>query len=263
MKAHLAKLSLALLSAVFLLGCQEQGSEPVGPEGTGPEFTHRPGSCKGHHKNDEGCGGGGGGADKVTIVDVTVTGGMNTDGIPTQQMQVRDKPNLFQLHAKVFRLAITMTATHGAAKLDVKGDIIFDVDGNILDVNDNKLCFQDSPSGRNDLFAAELFGGLQQISDAREDFRVGIDKRVLEGSSEDHNIFILSSVESVARVITVRDAPTVRVEPPDLTGDFTATFTRGIIELTGNPGDKTPDHVHLSCEIQTGDDITFTVVRPS
>ena len=38
MKAHLAKLSLALLSAVFLLGCQEQGSEPVGPEGLGPEF---------------------------------------------------------------------------------------------------------------------------------------------------------------------------------------------------------------------------------
>ncbi len=108
--------------------------------------------------------------------------------------------------------------------------------------------------------AAELFGGLQQISDAREDFRVGIDKRVLEGSSEDHNIFILSNVESVARVITVRDAPTVRVEPPDLTGDFTATFTRGIIELTGNPGDKAP-HVHLSCEIQTGDGITFTVER--
>ncbi len=39
MKAHLAKLSLALLSTVFLLGCQEQGSEPVGPEG--PQFSHK------------------------------------------------------------------------------------------------------------------------------------------------------------------------------------------------------------------------------
>ena len=37
MKAHLAKVSLALLSTVFLLGCQEQGSEPVGPEG--PQFN--------------------------------------------------------------------------------------------------------------------------------------------------------------------------------------------------------------------------------
>ena len=35
MKARLTKVSLALLSAVFLLGCQEQGSGPVGP---GPEF---------------------------------------------------------------------------------------------------------------------------------------------------------------------------------------------------------------------------------
>ena len=35
MKAHLTKVSLALLSAAFLLGCQEQGSEPVGPEGLG------------------------------------------------------------------------------------------------------------------------------------------------------------------------------------------------------------------------------------
>ena len=38
MKSHLTKVSLALLSAAFLLGCQEQGSEPVGPEGLGPEF---------------------------------------------------------------------------------------------------------------------------------------------------------------------------------------------------------------------------------
>ena len=39
MKAHLAKVSLALLSTVFLFGCQERGSEPVGPEGLGPEFA--------------------------------------------------------------------------------------------------------------------------------------------------------------------------------------------------------------------------------
>ncbi len=44
MKAHLAKLSLALLSTVFLLGCQEQGSEPVGPDG--PQFDKKgTGTC--------------------------------------------------------------------------------------------------------------------------------------------------------------------------------------------------------------------------
>ncbi len=38
MKAHLAKLSLTLLSAVFLLGCQDMGSGAVGPDGLVPEF---------------------------------------------------------------------------------------------------------------------------------------------------------------------------------------------------------------------------------
>ncbi len=35
MKSHLTKLSLALLSTVFLLGCQDQGSGPAGPDGLG------------------------------------------------------------------------------------------------------------------------------------------------------------------------------------------------------------------------------------
>ena len=57
MKAHLTKLSLALLSTVFLLGCQDLGSEPVGPEG--PQFDKKDsGNCavpvKGHcHGDDE------------------------------------------------------------------------------------------------------------------------------------------------------------------------------------------------------------------
>ena len=45
MKAHLTKVSLALLSMVFLLGCQEQGSDPVGPEGLGPEFVKKGEDC--------------------------------------------------------------------------------------------------------------------------------------------------------------------------------------------------------------------------
>ena len=48
MKVHLTKVSLALLSTVFLLGCQEQGSGPVGPEG--PQFHGPP--CEKHHKKD-------------------------------------------------------------------------------------------------------------------------------------------------------------------------------------------------------------------
>ncbi len=73
MKAHLAKVSLALLSTVFLLGCQEQGSGPVGPEGLGPEFTHKEGHTKGG-----GGGGSGGGADNS----LDLESGMVFTGLP-------------------------------------------------------------------------------------------------------------------------------------------------------------------------------------
>ena len=38
MKAHLTKVSLALLSAALVLGCQDLGSGPVGPDGLVPQF---------------------------------------------------------------------------------------------------------------------------------------------------------------------------------------------------------------------------------
>ena len=77
MKAHLAKLSLALLSTVFLLGCQEQASSPVEPDGVAPLFrptcNENPGCSK-----DKG-GGGTKGGDKSTV-SVELSGGMVTTG---------------------------------------------------------------------------------------------------------------------------------------------------------------------------------------
>ncbi len=73
MKAHLAKVSLALLSTVILLGCQEQG--PVGPDGSVPLFHGKP--CQGPHKNDEGCNGGGGNSEAFEL---DLAGGMTTTG---------------------------------------------------------------------------------------------------------------------------------------------------------------------------------------
>ena len=55
MKSNLTKLSVALLSAVFILGCQDMGSGPVGPDGLVPQFA------KGGKK------GGGGGAATYTV----------------------------------------------------------------------------------------------------------------------------------------------------------------------------------------------------
>ena len=52
MKAHLTKLSVALLSTAFLLGCQDQGSGPVGPE-VAPQFN-RPTNGVHNHGGDNG-----------------------------------------------------------------------------------------------------------------------------------------------------------------------------------------------------------------
>ncbi len=89
MKAHLAKLSLALLSAVFLLGCQERGSGPVGLEGLGPEFDKPLDNCdfpdaKGHCHN---------GDDVVEPEQVTLDladGMMTTSGLPVTVKTDRD-----------------------------------------------------------------------------------------------------------------------------------------------------------------------------
>ena len=62
MKSSLTKVSLALLSAVFFLGCQDMGSGPVGPDGWGPQFTHNdPDKVHGGPKN------GGGGDDGTKV----------------------------------------------------------------------------------------------------------------------------------------------------------------------------------------------------
>ena len=58
--------SVALVTAAFLLGCQEQASNPVGPEGLGPQFTHKEGG------KDKGTPGGNTG-DPLTFT-VTVSG---------------------------------------------------------------------------------------------------------------------------------------------------------------------------------------------
>lgn len=67
MKRHALIISLALLVAAFLGGCQKQGSAPVGPEEVGNLLLKGPGPCEGKNKNDPGCdGGGNGGGTKVT-----------------------------------------------------------------------------------------------------------------------------------------------------------------------------------------------------
>ena len=115
MKAHLAKLSLALLSAVFLLGCQEQGSEPVGLEGLGPQFA-KPGACPGHPS----CKDGGG---EPTEADATVELSEGLKTFVAQDVQIKkDNANSLRVQRDGFTSQIALEATH-AAGLDKCGQV--------------------------------------------------------------------------------------------------------------------------------------------
>ena len=83
MKAHLTKVSLALLSAAFLLGCQEQGSEPVGPEGL--EIQAKRESRKGK------------GDGSSTLAELIISGGMTSPA--DQLVAFFDGKNQFRIQA--------------------------------------------------------------------------------------------------------------------------------------------------------------------
>lgn len=74
MKVQRVVLPWALLSAGFLLGCQEQGSSPAGPDGLAPQFAKgKP--CPGHPSCKPG-------DDPATTSTLDFSGGMGTTGLP-------------------------------------------------------------------------------------------------------------------------------------------------------------------------------------
>ncbi len=238
MKAHLTKVSLALLSTVFLFGCQEQGSGPVGPDG--PQFHGT--ACEKHHKKDAGCEGGGGGGKDIPV-GVTVDGGMNTGTEPPQLMQLAEDESSLRLAA--------------SAPSSTK-EPYFELANSLTNTGPIGSCVQTGPGAPNNDWAATLFAELVQPLVARE-VVVWIDKTALGGTSETHRIHHADNSEIGGIKIKVL-APTVTVSG-SISGDFSATFSGGDIRVSGSPTGKVKDRVHLTCAIQPGDDITFTVVR--
>ncbi len=244
MKAHLTKVSLALLSTVFLLGCQEQGSGPVGPEGV--EIQAKKGGR-----------GGFGGRPGQFPVDVTVADGIIAG---TQIMRFAENDELMGWTRRpdqpapggfMFQMNMTNTLKYASA-------------GNCLE--EGKRIGAAQTSG----FVDDLFNKLVQppspLTEAGA-FLVNIDKVELGDPSIDHNISIDNSIDGVPAEerwnMKVRGEPTVTVVGGDGTvdGNFTVRFTGGTIRLNGSPTGKTPDQVFLTCSLL--DDITFMVVRPS
>jgi hypothetical protein len=115
MKFDLTKVAIALLSAVFILGCQDQGTGVVEADGLGPQFAKKCDSppCG---KDD---GGGGGGLIKTAtlVLGDDVGGGMNSLAIAVTGM---DDESILRFNTNDFTVGITMNFT--AACQDLIGD---------------------------------------------------------------------------------------------------------------------------------------------
>lgn len=105
MKAHLAKVSLALLSTVFLFGCQDMGSGPMGPEGLGPEFNKPP-----HDHGDKGD------PEQSTL---TLADGIQATALPVTVKWDRD--DKFRVNNTDFMHNIQMTFTDLGTCVGFKG----------------------------------------------------------------------------------------------------------------------------------------------
>ncbi len=263
MKAHLAKLSLALLSTVFLLGCQDMGSEPVGPEG--PQFTHNDagkvhGGPKGGGNGDGGGDGGGGGGCQCDFVDVVLDGWMQTNPLnQVNQMELVRKLGIMKIRAntekhgtKFLHFAIDMELTRNTLTASVEAlRNNCEWSGRVEQTLENEEWVVDS------LLPLILNDTLKERS-----VLVKIDESALVEDPNNPGVFVGTSDDNRMGVwpgFRVRGSPTVTVEG-DRGGDFTATFSGGHIDMRGIPPDER-NQIILKCDISDGDDITFDVKR--
>ncbi len=268
MKTHLAKVSLALLSTVFLLGCQEQGSGAVGPEG--PQFTHNdPGKVHGGPKGGgNGDGGGGGDCKDCDFVDVVLDGWMITDPLTQiNQMELVRKLGIMKIRAntekigtKFLKFAIFVEKTLATFTGDA-------------DVEKNRVALRNGCewSGRveqtvqNETWVVEFLLDLILDNGPKErSVLARIDESALVQDPNNPGVFVGVSEDNKMAIwpgFRVGGSPTVTVEG-DRDGNFTATFSGGHLDMRGIPPWER-NQIILRCDITAGDEITFDVMRRS
>ena len=220
MKAHLAKVSLALLSVAFLLGCQEQGAGPVGPEGLGIQ-AKRTNPGKKPPKDA------GPGSDRL----VTITGGLLAEG---RLVQVdSDNQKKFVISASDFHGAISLTGTETAG-----------LDKCVTTVGTEPA-----------LSPKDLLALLTDASRPRK-FIMRFDRHDPSGFNQIQyqwgdqlQLFIGSVPTSKADSVLL---PTVAAEDPA----FTFTFTAGEVELFSKFGDAAS---RIRCPLAPGDAVRLVV----
>ena len=235
MKTHLMKASLALVSAVFILGCQDVGT---GPDGLVPQFHTPHGSCTGHNKDgpcDEP-------APEGSNVGVTLAGGIMSAG---QQLVTH--------------------ASDGAVLNVFTGGRGFEATLNLTLPNfDISMC-------RTENDADDLAGYLTKMLDDDEQDGVSFNFQVDRKRSESrkHAIQVAwvqpNGAEDAGKTIWVqlrhdRDLGTVTVTESTVNDNEVFRFSGGTIRVLRSRGTTLSDRDRLICPYD-GDDVVITLDR--
>lgn len=225
MKKHALTMSVAVLSAALLLGCQEQGSGPVGPDGLGPAFSHKDSHNPGRGNGD------------VTPIMVDLSGGMRASDQPVVVQKDNERELVLRGDGKI-EFALAMVIDVGSCEV-TKG----------------------TPVKGDDEFNA-LIGRVVDESQDRT-FNMTVDKTSLNSSSDKHQInttWTEMAGDFSLRVGTLDKFPqggsvTVTVTKSD---DDTYTFIGGGVLIWDRTG-RVRDHVKIKCVNKITNTITVTV----
>ena len=107
MKSHLTKVSLAFVSALFILGCQDLGTSVEASDGLGPQFAK--GGKKGKPDKPGGGGGGGGGSGNTEAFELDLAGGMlvtglDVDGQGSIVLQSNNFPEVIKVDFRLYEI---------------------------------------------------------------------------------------------------------------------------------------------------------------
>ncbi len=146
-----------------------------------------------------------------------------------------------------FLLTMNMTHTRDAASI-VNNEIAVNGNGDIIKAGGGILCERTGPDRPPDNKVRELFGKLVQ-AEAKRFVLATIDTNMLGAPSPDHTIRITLDMRL--------ESPTVDLISGGIETDKFKVKFSGEIQL--DVTNKHPDHFHLVCDIQSGDEITFNV----
>ena len=240
MKSSLAKVTLALLSAVFILGCQDVGSGPVGPGGLEIQAKREKDPRKGDGSN--------------TLAKLIITGGMtgptvqpDPNGLTVpidQEVSFGDGKNQFKIQAHANAIGdhpINLKMNLNVKAIDCGPPATGD-DGALVVALLDKLNIEDLLPRR------QLFVTVGKDGEKSDDHMISVFWDEDDGDSSFR--------------MHVRPEKVLTEDFGDDTLPLTFTFTGGTVELRDVTARRPKDRFKITCSLADAPDIVMVLTPP-